>query len=196
MTESLEGLLAEIRGCRICAEALPHEPNPVLRASATARIMICGQAPGTRVHASGVPFTDPSGARLRQWLEMDEETFYDTARVAIVPMGFCFPGHDTKGGDLAPRKECAPQWHARVRRKLPKVGLTLLVGRYSQAFYLGTDAGSLTETVRNWQAYLPKYFPLPHPSWRNNSWLTKNPWFDSDVLPALRKTVKRELVER
>ena len=193
MSRSLDSLLAEIRRCQICAQALPHEPRPVLRASATARIMVCGQAPGTRVHASGIPFSDPSGIRLRQWLGMDDETFYDTSKVAIVPMGFCFPGQDSKGGDLPPRRECAPEWHEKVRRKLPNIGLTLLVGRYSQAFYLGTDAASLTETVRNWRAYLPAFFPLPHPSWRNNAWLKKNPWFETDVLPALRASVKKAL---
>lgn len=187
--ESLAALLGEIRGCRICAEALPHEPRPVLRAEASARVMICGQAPGTRVHASGIPFNDPSGVRLRQWLDMSPETFYDSARVAIVPMGFCFPGQDRKGGDLPPRRECAPAWHTRVRAQLPKIGLTVLVGRYAQAFYLGREAKSLTETVRDWKRHLPAFFPVPHPSWRNNAWLKQNPWFEAEVVPALRRAV-------
>jgi uracil-DNA glycosylase len=187
--ESLAALLDEIRGCRICADALPHEPRPVLRAEPSARVMICGQAPGTRVHASGVPFNDPSGVRLRQWLDMPPETFYDSARVAIVPMGFCFPGGDKKGGDLPPRRECAPAWHARVRAQLPKIRLTVLVGRYAQAFYLGAGSKSLTETVRDWQRHLPAFFPLPHPSWRNNAWLKQNPWFEAEVVPSLRRAV-------
>jgi uracil-DNA glycosylase len=182
-------LLDEIRGCRICAGALPHEPRPVLRAEASARVMICGQAPGTRVHASGIPFNDPSGVRLRQWLDMAPETFYDSSRVAIVPMGFCFPGQDKKGGDLPPRRECAPAWHARVRAQLPQIRLTVLVGRYAQAFYLGAGASSLSETVRDWRRHLPAFFPLPHPSWRNNAWLKQNPWFETEVVPALRQAV-------
>jgi len=151
--------------------------------------MICGQAPGTRVHATGIPFNDPSGVRLREWLKMDPETFYDSSRVAIVPMGFCFPGQDAKGGDLPPRRECAPEWHRKVRARLPDIRLTVLVGRYSQAFYLGSDTRSLTETVRDWRRFMPDFFPLPHPSWRNNAWLKKNPWFGSDVLPDLRRAV-------
>lgn len=149
--------------------------------------MICGQAPGTRVHASGIPFNDPSGVRLRQWLDMAPETFYDSSRVAIVPMGFCFPGQDKKGGDLPPRRECAPAWHARVRAQLPQIRLTVLVGRYAQAFYLGAGASSLGETVRDWRRHLPAFFPLPHPSWRNNAWLKQNPWFETEVVPALRQ---------
>jgi len=190
MDDALASLLQDIRQCRICADALAHEPRPVLRAERTARLVICGQAPGTRVHASGVPFNDPSGVRLREWLEMDPDTFYDSSRVAIVPMGFCFPGQDAKGGDLPPRRECAPQWHEKVRNELPAVRLTVLVGRYSQAFYLGRGTGSLTETVKNWREYMPAFFPLPHPSWRNNAWLKRNPWFAEDVLPELRRAVR------
>jgi uracil-DNA glycosylase len=192
-TEDLPALLRDIRKCRICAGVLPHEPRPVLRAEPTARLMICGQAPGTRVHASGVPFSDPSGVRLRQWLDMEPDTFYDASRVAIVPMGFCFPGLDAKGGDLPPRRECAPTWHARVRGHLPALGLTVLVGRYAQAFYLGPNTGSLAETVRDWRRFLPQFFPLPHPSWRNNAWLKQNPWFDAEVVPALRQAVNSVL---
>ena len=187
--DGLASLLADIRRCRICAEALPHEPRPVLRAETTARLMICGQAPGTRVHATGIPFNDPSGVRLREWLGMDSETFYDSSRIAIVPMGFCFPGQDGKGGDLPPRRECAPAWHEKIRAHLPDIGLTVLVGRYSQAFYLRTDAGALTDTVRNWRRFMPDFFPLPHPSWRNNAWLNRNPWFAEEVLPELRRAV-------
>lgn len=190
MDDALTSLLQDIRQCRICADALAHEPRPVLRAERTARLVICGQAPGTRVHASGLPFNDPSGVRLREWLDMDPDAFYDSSRVAIVPMGFCFPGLDAKGGDLPPRRECAPQWHEKVRNELPAVRLTVLVGRYSQAFYLGRGTGSLTETVKNWREYMPAFFPLPHPSWRNNAWLKRNPWFAEDVLPELRRAVR------
>ncbi|HKJ74638.1 MAG TPA: uracil-DNA glycosylase family protein [Alphaproteobacteria bacterium] len=190
MDDALTSLLQDIRQCRICADALAHEPRPVLRAERTARLVICGQAPGTRVHASGIPFNDPSGVRLREWLDMDPDTFYDSSRVAIVPMGFCFPGQDAKGGDLPPRRECAPQWHEKVRNELPAVRLTVLVGRYSQAFYLGRGTGSLTETVKNWREYMPAFFPLPHPSWRNNAWLKRNPWFAEDVLPELHRAVR------
>jgi len=194
--DSLESLLADIRRCRICADALPHEPRPVLRAEPTARLMICGQAPGTRVHATGIPFNDPSGVRLRQWLDMDSDTFYDSSRVAIVPMGFCFPGQDSKGGDLPPRRECAPEWHGKVRPLLPNIGLTVLVGRYSQAFYLGNGTGTLTKTVRDWRRFMPDFFPLPHPSWRNNAWLNRNPWFAEEVLPELRRAVRAALEGR
>lgn len=190
----LDPLLDEIRACRVCAEAMPHEPRPVVRAAPTARIMIVGQAPGTRVHASGKPFTDPSGDRLRDWLGVDEATFYDTSRIAIVPMGFCFPGLDAKGGDLPPRKECAPLWQARVRAALPDVRLTLLVGQYAQRFHLGSRMQqTLTETVRRGAEYGPEFLPLPHPSWRNNVWLKKNPWFEEKILPMLRCRMKELL---
>lgn len=190
----LDPLLDEIRACRVCAAAMPHEPRPVIRAASTARIMIVGQAPGTRVHASGKPFTDPSGDRLRDWLGVDEDTFYDTSRIAIVPMGFCFPGLDAKGGDLPPRKECAPLWQARVRAALPDVRLTLLVGQYAQRFYLSSRMQqTLTETVRRGAEYGPEILPLPHPSWRNNVWLKKNPWFEEKILPMLRCRMKELL---
>ncbi|MDH3581273.1 MAG: uracil-DNA glycosylase family protein [Hyphomicrobiales bacterium] len=204
MVQTLEHLLAEIRSCRRCCDQpagapLPHEPRPVLRASATARICICGQAPGTRVHKSGTPFTDPSGDRLRQWMGVDAESFYDASRVAIIPMGFCFPGLDAKGGDLPPRKECAALWRDEVFAHLPRLKLVLLVGQYAQRWHLKRDRGkSLTDTVRNWRAYTqaeagPALIPLPHPSWRNNAWLKKNPWFEADVLPYLRSEVSRLL---
>lgn len=190
----LDPLLAEIRACRHCAAALPHEPRPVIRASATARILIVGQAPGTRVHASGKPFTDPSGDRLRDWMGVDEDTFYDESRIAIAPMGFCFPGLDAKGGDLPPRRECAPLWQNRVRAALPRVGLTLLVGQYAQRYHLGSRMHkTLTETVRNAMNYAPEFLPLPHPSWRNNAWIRKNPWFEAKILPMLRCRIEEML---
>jgi uracil-DNA glycosylase len=178
---------------------LPHEPKPVLRVSSTARIAVCGQAPGTRVHASGVPFTDPSGVRLRAWMGVSEDEFYDVRRVAVVPMGFCFPGQDAAGGDLPPRKECAPLWRARVFAELPHVKLILLVGLYTQRWHLPGRAGrSLTETVAAWRSIFecsarPRLLPLPHPSWRNNAWVKKHPWFEAELLPVLRGEVRRLL---
>jgi uracil-DNA glycosylase len=202
----LAALAREIRTCRICRDApqgapLPHEPRPVVRPSATARLAICSQAPGARVHASGVPFTDPSGDRLRAWLALAPEEFYDQARVAIVPMGFCFPGHDAAGGDLPPRGECAAAWHGRLFAAMPQLELVLLVGTYAQRWHLGLPNGAgLTETVRQWQARLtsagtPRRIALPHPSWRNNAWLTANPWFERDLLPAVRREVRRLVAE-
>jgi uracil-DNA glycosylase len=193
-------ILSDIRRCRICVEAprgrpLPHEPRPVLRASTTARLAICGQAPGTRVHQSGKPFTDPSGDRLRTWLNMTPDTFYDETRVAIVPMGFCFPGLDAKGGDLPPRRECAARWHRELFAALPNIELILAVGAYAHAFHLGMARGkTLQETMLDWRAHLeaprgPRVFPLPHPSWRNNAWLKKNPWFEAELLAVLRREV-------
>jgi uracil-DNA glycosylase len=195
----LTRLAREIRACRICIDsplgiALPHEPRPVLRESATARICICSQAPGVRVHASGTPFTDPSGDRLRAWLGLSSEQFYDRRRIAIVPMGFCFPGHDEAGGDLPPRRECAPAWHERLFAAMPQLELILAIGSYAQHWHLGTAAGSMTDTVRNWRRLLeapgrPRRVPLPHPSWRNNAWLAANPWFERDLLPRLRREI-------
>lgn len=201
-TSELTALLDDIRACRICVDAprgkpLPHEPRPVLRVSTKAKICICGQAPGTRVHASGTPFTDPSGDRLRGWLEMSKEQFYDTDRVAIIPMGFCFPGLDGKGGDLPPRRECAEHWRADLFARLLQFKLILLVGLYAQKWHLREGAkGNLTDTVAAWRDYAEAdgqvcYFPLPHPSWRNNAWIKKNPWFDSELLPVLRNKVAR-----
>lgn len=201
----LDRLVADIRACRLCRDEpsgrpLPHAPRPVLQASATARLLIAGQAPGTRVHASGRPFTDPSGDRLRQWLGIGPDVFYDAARVAIVPMGFCFPGLDAHGGDLPPRRECAPRWRARVMGSLPAVELVLAVGRYAQAWHLGPRAGAtLADTVRDWReahaATWPRVLPLPHPSWRNNAWLKRNPWFEADLLPVLRREVASLVAE-
>ncbi len=195
--DGLERLLAEIRACRICRDTpqgqpLPHEPRPVLQVSATATICVVGQAPGTRVHASGRPFTDPSGDRLREWMGIDAATFYDASRVAVVPMGFCFPGLDKRGADLPPRRECAPAWRARLFAALPRIKLLVAVGSYAHAWHLGALARpSLTATVAAWREIMaaraaPMVVPLPHPSWRNNAWLKKNPWFEAELLPALK----------
>jgi uracil-DNA glycosylase len=201
MSAALGRLKARIRKCRHCVvepdgPPLPHEPRPVLLAETTARLAVCGQAPGTRVHASGIPFTDPSGDRLRDWMGLSAETFYDTSRIAIIPMGFCFPGLDAKGGDLPPRKECAPRWHDQVFAALPELELVLAVGQYAQRWHLGDRrCGTLTETVRQWRTFVagdarPRILPLPHPSWRNNAWLKRNPWFDAELVPQLRAEVK------
>lgn len=182
----LQDLLTEVRACRICEDVL--EPNPVIRASTEAQLLIVGQAPGTKVHATGIPWNDPSGDRLRSWLQMDHEAFYDESKVAIVPMGFCYPGKG-KSGDLPPRPECAAHWHERLMAQLPNVRLTLLVGSYAQNYYLGkTKKKTLTETVRNYSEYLAYGFlPMPHPSPRNILWLKKNPWFEDEVVPELRR---------
>ncbi len=191
----LDRLLSEVRACRVCAAELPLGPRPVLRAAATARILIVGQAPGTRVHESGIPWNDRSGDRLREWLDLDRETFYDETRIAIVPMGFCYPGRDPRsGGDNPPRPECAPLWHARILAALPEIRATLLVGAHAQARYLGrARRRTLTETVRAWRDYAPRFWPTPHPSWRTTAWLRRNPWFEADVLPELRREVRRLL---
>ena len=182
----LDVLLSEIRACRLCAAELPLGPRPVLRASSTARILIVGQAPGRRVHETGIPWNDPSGDRLRQWLQMDREQFYDERHIAIVPAGLCFPGSGVRG-DAPPRPECAPLWHPRLRELMPKIELTLLIGQYAQAFYLGKRRKkSLRETVLAYREYLPEFLPLPHPSPRNQLWLKQNPWFEQEVVPALR----------
>ena len=189
--ETLGRVLAEARACRVCEAHLPLGPRPVLRAGVGARLLIVGQAPGTRVHATGIPWNDPSGDRLRQWLEIDRQAFYDESRIAIVPMGFCYPGRNARGGDLPPRPECAPLWHPRLRQRLPNIELTLLVGQYAQRYYLqGGRKRNLTETVRAWREYLPEFLPTPHPSWRSQNWLAKNPWFEAEVLPTLRALVR------
>lgn len=192
----------EIAGCRICVEAplgteLPHEPRPVAVLSSTAKLAICGQAPGTRVHASGVPFTDPSGDRLRDWMGIDSDVFYDSSRLSIVPMGFCFPGLDAKGSDLPPRRECANRWHGEVFDAMPQIELILAVGLYAQKWHLGNLAHkTLSDTVADWRTIMantskPAILPLPHPSWRNNSWIKKRPWFSSELLPELRGLVRQ-----
>ncbi|MBB3262782.1 uracil-DNA glycosylase [Azospirillum sp. OGB3] len=190
MSDDLEILFEQARACRLCAGVLPHGCRPVLRGSPSSRLLIVGQAPGARVHASGIPWNDPSGDRLRQWLAMDRTAFYDESRIAIVPMGLCYPGTAPKGGDYPPRPECAPLWHPPLRAALTGVRLTLLVGGYAQAYYLGNRRRrTMTDTVAAWRDYLPEFLPLPHPSWRNTAWLKKNPWFDAELVPALRRRV-------
>ena len=199
----LAALRAGIAACRLCRDApakaddpLPHEPRPVAVLSPTARILIAGQAPGLRVHDSGLPFNDASGDRLRTWLGVDREAFYDPGRFAIVPMGFCFPGYDRHGSDLPPRRECAPLWRDRVMASMPQIELVLAIGQYAQSWHLGAaKAASMTETVRDWRRHMgrnaaPAVLPLPHPSWRNTGWLKRNPWFEAEVLPELRNRVK------
>ena len=186
----LDSLLAEVHACRLCAKHLPLGPRPVVRIAGSARILILSQAPGIRVHETGLTFNDRSGDRLREWLAMDRETFYDEARVAVLGMGFCYPGRDAKGGDLPPRPECAPLWHPRLLAELPQAERTLLVGSYAIDYYLPeTRYPSMTETVRHWRDYLPRYWPLPHPSWRTTAWEQKNPWFKRRLLPELRRRV-------
>jgi uracil-DNA glycosylase len=188
--EDLESLLQQIRACRICEEHLPLGPRPVLTASTSAKLLIVGQAPGTRVHATGIPWNDQSGKRLRQWLDMEPTDFYDPTKIAIVPMGFCYPGKG-KSGDLPPRPECAAHWHKQLITLLPNIELTLLVGKYAQDYFLGSDAKpNLTKTVENWYNYLPDYIPIPHPSPLNHFWLRKNPWFEAETVPALQDIVK------
>ena len=201
MSPELERLTAKVLACRICVEnpvgrPLPHEPRPVLRPSSSARILLAGQAPGTKVHISGMPFTDASGDRLRSWLGVSAEEFYDTEKFAIVPMGFCFPGQDAKGADLPPRRECAPAWRAPLMALMPRVDLVLTIGTYAQSWHMGTARrSSLTETVMDWRAVWdeatsPKVLPLPHPSWRNTGWLKQNLWFEMDLLPFLRSEIR------
>lgn len=186
----MKQLLAEIGACTACASHFPHSPRPVVAAGGKCRILIIGQAPGRRVHESGIPWNDASGIELRRWLDVTTERFYDPDVFGLMPMGFCYPGKG-KSGDLPPRPECAPLWHARLLRALPRVELTLLIGGYSQQHYLGKAAESnLTETVRHFRKYLPGYLPLVHPSPRNRIWQRKNPWFESQVLPELRSRVR------
>jgi len=198
--DALRRLEREVRACRICVETptgkpLPHEPRPVAWPSATAKILLAGQAPGTKVHASGIPFDDRSGDRLRDWLGVSRDEFYDRDRLAILPMGFCFPGQDAKGGDLPPRRECAPAWRSRFLALMPQVELVLVIGLYAQSWHLGDlRSPSLTDTVADWrriydQTAGPRVLPLPHPSWRNTGWLKQNPWFETDLLPFLRGQV-------
>ncbi|MBM3525559.1 MAG: uracil-DNA glycosylase family protein, partial [Alphaproteobacteria bacterium] len=194
MSAALERAIRKAKACRLCAGTLPHAPRPVLRAKPDARLLIISQAPGTKVHTSGLPFDDASGDRLRDWLGVDRPTFYDHPALALMPMGFCFPGQDAKGGDLPPMKICAPTWHPVILPLMPKVELILLVGQYAQARYLGrARRGSLTETVRAWRDHGPRFLPLPHPSWRNTGWLKANPWFAREVVPTLRRRVSELL---
>jgi uracil-DNA glycosylase len=202
--QSISALMQTVQACRLCYECpagdyekrLPHPPRPVLVLSSSARILIAGQAPGKRVHETGIPFNDASGDRLRQWLGVDRDHFYDPNHFAIVPMGFCFPGYDEKGHDLPPRRECAPLWRSRVLESMPQVELILLIGQYAQKWHLGNQRkDNVTETVMAWRDYFfrnetgPKILPLPHPSWRNSGWLKRHPWFETDLLPVLKKEV-------
>lgn len=188
----LNELLTEVRACRICAEHLPLGPRPVVRMAKSARILVIGQAPGTRVHETGLPWNDASGDRLRDWLGLSVDDFYDPAKLAIMPMGFCYPGRFDRGGDLPPRPECAPTWHDALMRHLPDIGLTLLIGQYAQQRYLGAQrAKTMTETVHRFADFLPDgILPMPHPSWRNTAWMKKNPWFEADLLPVLQSRVQ------
>ena len=189
--KSLDALLAEVRACRACADVLPRGPRPVVQLSPTARILVASQAPGTRVHESGIPFSDASGDRLREWMGVSDDLFYDERRIAIVPMGLCYPGHLRGGGDAPPRPECAPLWRDQLLAQMPDLRLTLLVGGYAQTHALGP--GAMTERVMTFRDYLPTVFPLPHPSWRSRHWAANNPWFDAQVLPALRHAVQELL---
>ena len=189
---SLDHLLADIRRCRVCEDHLEHGPRPVVQVGSSARIVIIGQAPGRRVHESGVPWDDPSGRTLRSWLGVSDEQFYDPALVALVPMGFCYPG-SAASGDKPPRPECAPLWHERVLGHLPDDRLELIIGTYAQKRYIADRKRTLTETVTNWEAYLPRQAVLPHPSPRNQHWLRKHPWFESDALPAIQARVREVL---
>lgn len=188
---SFETMLDEVRGCRMCAPLLPLGARPVLQASKVARILIASQAPGSKVHNSGIPFADRSGDRLRHWTGLPPSIFYDPEKVAIVPMAFCYPGRSA-GGDMPPRSECAPLWRTRILSEMPEISVTLLVGSYAQAAALGS--GRVEDRVRDFRNYLPRYFPLPHPSWRSQIWMQNNPWFEIDVLPELRSVVNQALL--
>ena len=189
--ETLNSLLDEVRACRACADVLPLGPRPVVQISATARILIASQAPGTKVHESGIPFSDASGDRLREWMGVSADDFYDESKIAILPMGLCYPGRGPSGGDARPRPECAPLWRGRLLAHMPDLRLTLLIGTHAQTEVLGP--GKMTERVMSFRDYMPAIFPLPHPSWRSRHWAAKNPWFDADVLPLLRHAVQDAL---
>jgi len=187
----------ELTKCRLCADRFAathtkHEPRPVFRGAASARILIAGQAPGARVHQSGLPFTDPSGDRLREWMGVTKAEFYDPNQIAILPMAFCFPGYNEKGADLSPPPICARTWRRRVLAAFPNIRLTLLIGQYAQKWHLPRFE-TVTDTVMTWKAHGPDVFPLPHPSWRNTAWLKKNPWFEKDLLPELHQRIQEEL---
>ncbi|MGB8278850.1 MAG: uracil-DNA glycosylase family protein [Methylovirgula sp.] len=206
-SSDLTALVGRIRACRICRDTprnvpLPHEARPVLRVSSTARLLVAGQAPGVRVHATGLSFNDPSGDRLRQWMGVSREIFYDESRVAIVPMGFCFPGHNAAKGDLPPRRECRASWHDSLFRLLPQIETILAIGRYAQDYHFerlgvarnkGAKLDDLIAAWRDLAGQRPRIIALPHPSWRNNAWLKRNPWFEAEVLPMLREEVARAL---
>ncbi len=194
MTESLSDVITNIRDCSHCQAHLPLGCRPVIRGQSSARLLIIGQAPGAKVHASGIPWDDASGERLRRWLNLADDVFYDEQKVAIMPMGFCYPGKG-KSGDLPPRPECAPMWHGPVLAQLPNVQLTLLIGSYAQQYYLPGKVKTLTERVQRWREYGPTFIPLVHPSPRNQLWLKKNPWFEADIIPAVQKRVAEMLPE-
>jgi uracil-DNA glycosylase len=188
---SLTRLLREVRACRLCEADLPFGPRPVVQVAGTARLLIIGQAPGSKVHQSGIPWNDASGDRLRDWLGLDHAAFYDETRVAIVPMGFCYPGAGANGADRPPRPECAPRWHDRLLKQLPDLQLTLLIGQYAHRYYLGARRkDTMTETVKAFAQYGPQFFPLPHPSWRSVVWTRKHPWFEATIVPELRAAVR------
>ncbi|WP_193172057.1 uracil-DNA glycosylase family protein [Nisaea nitritireducens] len=192
MPDPLEILVTRISACRTCADHLPLGPRPVVVPRPGARILIVGQAPGTRVHESGIPWNDRSGDRLREWMGLDRETFYTSERIAIMPMGFCYPGVLPNGGDAPPRPECAPQWHAELLGHMPRIDLVILAGMYAQKHYLGkARKKTLTETVQSWRDYAPLYLPMPHPSWRSGNILKKNPWIEGEILPHLQAEVAR-----
>lgn len=186
----LKSLLSEISHCRLCEDNLPLGPNPVLQCSASAEILVAGQAPGKKVHTTGIPFDDPSGNRLRDWLGISRTVFYDASVIAILPMGFCYPGSGTSG-DLPPRPECATRWRESVLAQMQQVQLTLVIGQYAQRYHFNDKSSSLTELVRSWKEYWPDMIPLPHPSPRNNRWLKQNPWFEIEVLPELKARVQQ-----
>ena len=190
--KSFDSLLDDVHACTICAAHLPHGVRPVLQIHPEARVLIAGQAPGRKVHESGVPFDDASGERLRDWMGVTAETFYDAQQIAILPMGFCFPGTG-KSGDLPPRPECAPAWRDQILTHLRQVEVTLIVGQFAQAYHVSGKKSSLTDTVRAWQSYWPGVIPLPHPSPRNNIWLSRNPWFEIELLPELKRRVSEAL---
>ncbi|HMU47839.1 MAG TPA: uracil-DNA glycosylase family protein [Chitinophagaceae bacterium] len=186
-------IIKEVKACRVCVNFLPSGPNPIFSFSSSASILIIGQAPGAKVHASGIPWNDQSGKLLREWMMINDEIFYDEKKIALLPMGFCYPGKGSSG-DLPPRPECAPLWHHILLGYMKQIRLTVLIGQYSQNYYLGdTACDTLTETVRSFKKYLPEYLPLPHPSPRNRIWLKRNPWFDTELIPVLRKKVKAAL---
>ena len=191
MSDKLDILLNDIRACRLCEGDLPLGPRPIIQLHSKSKILIAGQAPGKRVHESGVPWDDPSGQRLREWLGVDANIFYDAEKVALVPMGFCYPGTG-KSGDLPPRKECVQTWHQNILKQMLSLELTIVIGKYAHDYYLkGQQKDNLTKTVQAWKDYAPSVIPLPHPSPRNNIWLKKNPWFEKELIPVLRKTVEQ-----
>ena len=197
MRDNLQSLVKEMRQCRLCEGEMQRAPNPIFQLSGTAKVLIAGQAPGNLADVTGVPFNDPSGDRLRDWMGVTREEFYDPSKLAMLPMGFCFPGYDAKGGDLPPMKRCAGVWRQRVLDQLPDIRIILLIGNHAQRWHLGQRMGkTLTETVANWKTYRSdRMFTLPHPSWRNTAWLKRNPWFEADVLPELRRAIRSALSE-